>query len=600
MERVKQLGGSLIVVLLLAATVQTTGRDAKLAQAVKKGDTAAVPALLKQHVDVNAAEADGMTALHWAALQGNLDAANQLIRAGANAKATTRFGVTPIALAATSGDAAMIDVLLKAGADPNSATSEGETPLMVAARTGKVDAIKVLLAHGADVNARESWRGQTPLMWAAAENHADAVKTLIEGGADTKAHSKAGFSPLLFAAREGHLETVRVLIEAGEDPNDRVGRGGNSGAAVAGNGGVVRDRDMSSTGNTALSTAIINGNYEVAKYLLDKGADPNAPIPQGSPLHAVAWMRRPGDRPKVPIIGNVHSIELVKALVAHDANINKRIDWPEIRHTEGPTAAHRVETRSPANVGTGRSFLSFRGATPFYVAARNSDVELMKVLVDLGADPKISTEDNISPLMAAAGVGYWDGETAGPTNGTPESESLEAVKLALELGNDIHQVTTYIRYDKDGKRLKVQGDTVYLLTHAPLNYLEIPDGDMRRWAGTDALQGAAMRGASSIVQYLVDHGANLDHRNEAGWTAYTIARGAVVEVILKDWPDTARLIAKLMRERSLDLAKSPICDVCARLGAETDTRQFNSDKAFEAGTGVAVPKKGAASPEPKK
>jgi hypothetical protein len=202
--------------------------------------------------------------------------------------------------------------------------------------------------------------------------------------------------------------------------------------------------------------------------------------------------------------------------------------------------------------------------------------------------------------MAAAGLGYWDGETAGPTNGTPESQSLEAVKLALELGNDINAATTYKRYDKNGNLIPIKGDGMYLLTHAPENYLEIPDGDMRRWAGTDALQGAAMRGASTIVQFLVDHGANLAHKNQAGWDAYTIARGAVVEVILKDWPDTARLISKLMIDRGLDPTKSLVCDICKRYQGETDTRQFNSDKAFTAGTGVAVPKNGDAAAPAKK
>ena len=164
-----------VVVLCSAVTLGAAG--APVIDAVKSGNVDAVRALLQKRADVNAAEADGMTALHWAARNNDLESARLLLRAGANAKATTRYGFTPLALAAQNGSAPMLDLLLKAGADANAAMPEGETALMTAARTGSAAAIKVLAAHGANVNARESWMGESAIAWAAAENHTDAVKS---------------------------------------------------------------------------------------------------------------------------------------------------------------------------------------------------------------------------------------------------------------------------------------------------------------------------------------------------------------------------------------------------------------------------------------
>ena len=249
-------------------------------------------ALLKQQVDVNAAEADGTTALHWAVHRDNLETVDLLLTAGANARAVNRYGVTPLNLAATNGNAAVVERLLKAGADANAALPEGETALMTAARSGNVAAVKVLLAHGADVNAKEAWKGQTPLMWAAAENHAAVARVLIEAGADIKARSKGGvFTPFLFAVRGGQIDAARVLIDAGADVNETL-----------------------PDGTSALIVAVMNAHYELASLLLEKGANPNAAAQGWTALHQIAWTRRPNYGYNLPgpvPTGSLDALDLV-------------------------------------------------------------------------------------------------------------------------------------------------------------------------------------------------------------------------------------------------------------------------------------------------
>ena len=179
-----------------------------------------IRALLQQHVDVNAPQVDGMTALHWAAYQDDLEMAELLVHAGANANAANRYGVTPLSLACTNGNGAMVELLLKAGADPNTSLPGGETPLMTAARTGTLGAVKALLPAAPDVDGKEDRRGQTALMWAAAEGHADGRGGAIEAGADFRTRLPSGFTPLLFAVREGRIEVVRVLLKAGVNVNE--------------------------------------------------------------------------------------------------------------------------------------------------------------------------------------------------------------------------------------------------------------------------------------------------------------------------------------------------------------------------------------------
>jgi uncharacterized protein len=547
--RTKCLTIWVIVLLMAVANAHAATSDTRLVGAVKKADRAEVRAVLAKGVDVNAAEADGMTALHWAAQSGDLEIASLLIGAGANVNAATRYGVTPLLLACVSGSAPTVGALLKSGADVNAASPEGETPLMTAARVGRIEALQLLLDHGATVNAQESWKKQSPLMWAAGEGHSAAIKLLVAKGADLHMRSKGGFTPLLFAVRNGHLDAVRTLLALGAEPNDKVD--GIAMASMYGNRGRTAVNEPPSS---ALSMAIVNAYYEIAGLLLEVGANPNVPDPRGSMLHALAFMRRPGSGvPPLPS-GNMDTLDLARALLAHGANPNARIAWKEIAFDRDLAA-----TKLPPNIPVGRNFLTFVGATPFYLAAKHGDVALMRLLVENGADPKMPTVQGVTPLMAAAGLGFWDGESPGPLTGVPDAEAIEAVKLTLELGNDVNAVA-----DFGGPKL--EGDAGTLVRQHPLNFLKydgahdapldvVPPkeslGDMR-WTGSTALHGAAMRGANGIVQFLVDHGAKLDARNKVGWTPLMCAEGIFVANTLKDWPETVALIRKLMTDRGLN------------------------------------------------
>ncbi len=517
----------LIGIALFSAAVcfGAAAKDLRLVDAVKNGDVTAVRSLLAQHVgDVNAAEADGSTALHWAAQRDNLEIADLLIAAGANAKAATRYNITPLSLACTNGDAVLIEHLIKAGADPNGTSEEGQTALMTAALTGKVDAVKALLAHGANVNAKEPYKGQTALMWAASEGNASAAAMLIEFGAEVKAKSTAGFTPLLFAVRDAHIDAAKVLLDHGANVND-----------------------VAPDGTSALNMAIVNAYFELASVLLDHGADPNATDPRGSALHTVAWLRKPGadgaagvgnTAKGTPVpTGNMTSLELAKALLKHGANPNFRIDWKESRFgKEGGTA------KNPPNIDLGRHFLSYTGATPFYVAAKNGDAPLMRVLLDSGADGKIPNRFGVTPLMVAAGLDYWEGESPGPFTGVTEPERLEAVKLALASGSDINAHADFGDY-------KMTGDTSYTLLYYPLNIDELLDkgvGDPR-WSGSTALIGAVISGQPSIVQFLVDHGAQVDAKTKLGWTPLMVAEGVFFANAKKEFPPAAAILKSYLR-----------------------------------------------------
>ena len=519
--RIQRLAGKGIASLLLVASLDAAGgepQEAPVVEAVKQADTNALRALLQQRADVNSPEADGTTALHWAVHRDDVDAAELLIRAGADVGAANRYGIMPLSLACVNGSAAIIELLLNAGANPNTTSPEGETALMTAARTGTVDAVKALLAHGADVNAKERWRGSTALMWAAAEGHAIVVQTLIEGGidneADIDARSNGGLTPLLFAVREGRLDAVRVLLAAGADVNEP-----------------ARD------GTSALVLAIINAHYELAAFLLDNSADPNASDPRGSALHAVAWMRRPGRSPRPPPVptGNLDSLTLARTLLAHGANPNVRIAWTEA-NKDGFSLMTQVD--APPDIAIGRNYLIFAGATPFYLAAKHSDIALLRLLVANGADPLIPTVQNVTPLMAAAGIGFWQGESPGPNTGVPESDTLEAVKLVWELGGDVQAVT-------DFSDIRVEGDGITLLHSLPLNRVEFRDLGDARWGGSTALHGAALRGVNTVVRFLLEKGATLDTTSDLGWTPLMLAEGMYIGQTEKEQPHTADLIRQL-------------------------------------------------------
>jgi len=503
-----------------------------LIDAVKRQDSAAVNALLDRKAPVNETEADGTTPLHWAAERDDLKTVGLLLDAGATATAKNRFGVTPLELAANNGNGDIVERLLAAGADPNARSREGQTPLMSAALNGEAGAIAALLKHGADVNAAESYRGQTALMLAAGEGNVEALKLLIEAGASVGAQSKSGFTPLLFAVRNAQLEAVRLLLAHGADAND-----------------------LASDGTTALNVAIVNAFYEVASVLLANGADPNMPDDRASPLHTIAWLRKPGATDRAGgtgelataaprPTGKVTSLELAKQLLDRGANPNVRVDWEEIKFEPlGGT------TRNPPGLFLGRHLLTYNGATAFYVAAKNGDHELMRLLVEHGADPNIPNRFGVTPLMVAAGLDTWEGETPGPHTGVPETERLEAVKLAIELGNDVNAAANFGAF-------KMVGEPEYTLLYYPHNLRELQElgvGDPR-WSGSTALHGSIISNQPSIVQYLVDHGANIDAKTATGWTALMMTRGVFLANTGRLFPAAEAILLKAAAQRNAQAA----------------------------------------------
>ncbi len=408
--------------------------------------------------------ADDATLLHRAAHAGDAAAVAELLDAGGEADAATRHGVTPLALASGGGHDAVVEALLAAGADANRASPEGETPLMAAARTGVVGSVEALLRHGAaaTVDAREGWRGQTALMWAAAEGHAAVVAPLVAAGAAVDARSDGGFTPLAFAVRAGHGAAVEALLAAGADVNLAL-----------------------PDGTSPLHLAVVNARYDVALQLLEHGADAAAAGPGWTPLHQLVWTRRPNrhyNNPAAFPTGTVADLELARALVGHGADV-------DARQTAEPRDGYRNQ-------------LNRTGATPFLLAAKAVDLDMMRLLLDLGADPLTENEDGTTALLVAAGVGIW---SSSESPGSAE-EALEAVKLMVDLGDSVATVDA--------------------------------NGDA-------ALHGAVMRGSPELVLYLLEHGAALNPVNQRGWTPLTIAQGIFYANLGRRWPDMEALLLGL-------------------------------------------------------
>jgi ankyrin repeat protein len=524
----------------VTATSAQPAITSELADAAMRGDGAAVAALVRARADVNGRQPDGATALHWAAYRDDAALAELLIRAGADASAANRHGATPLALACINGSASMIALLLRSGADANERGPNGETALMMAARTGATAAVTALLDAGADVNAVERLRGTTALMWAAAQAHPHVVELLVargaavdarsapsplgrtaylapsarqraaqvatentEGGAAARARTGAGerakpegggLTALVFAAREGDLESARILVTAGADVNQ-----------------------ATQYGWTPLLTATHNKHYALASYLLDRGADPNLPNRGGwTPLYLAVDNRNieGGDYPvRAP---DIDHLVFIKKLLAAGADVNARVK-------------DSTETRTIFTM----QWLYEEGATAFLRAAQSADLEVMRLLLAHGADPKIATTNNVTALAVAAGIGWVEGVTYERSPG----DALEAVRLCLELGIDPNAA----------------------------------DGD-----GRTALHGAAHKGRNDVVQLLVDRGAKLDVRDGGsrdtvsgdlvghGWLPVDYADGLVrvgVQSAIAH-PETAALLRTLMRQAGVPVPAALTSSVC--------------------------------------
>lgn len=479
---------ALVILVLAAAGTAVAAGLATVADAVEQRDKALVRTLIDKRTDVNIAQVDGTTALHWAAYHDDAETAALLLKAGANVNAANRYGVPPLAVAATNGNAAVVKLLLDSGADANATMKGGETILMMAARSGNVDAVKALLVRGAKHDARER-RGQTALMWAAAEGHTGVVKALIEAGADINLALESGFTPFFFAVREGHTDVVREFLKAGIDVNATIQRRETN---ERGPGQNFSNGRPLPRGTSPLVLAVQNGHFELAIALVDAGANPNDTRTGFSPLHMIPGVRKPDSSdvsdPSTPSgSGNMTSLQFVREMVKRGADVNLRLDKSAPRV---PSTSSRVD--SP-------------GATPFLFAADRSDVPLMKTFLEVGADPMIPNLTKTTPLMAAAGLGTTEPlEEAGE-----EPEALEAVKLLLDLGADVNAVDD-------------NGDT--------------------------AMHGAAYGAYPTVIKLLAERGADPQvwkNANKFGRTPLFLAEGYHGRLPRPD-PPTVEAVTKLM------------------------------------------------------
>ncbi len=475
--------------VMRAPMVDAVRAEVPLVDAVRRGDADAVRALLDSGADVDSSTPDGTTALLWAVNTDQPELVGLLLEAGADVQITNRYGVGAASLAAENGSAAILELLLEAGVYVDQALPGGETLLMTAARTGEPETLRALLSHGADPNVREMSGGQTALMWAAANNNADAIQVLAENGADVNAKtnnpsqgrdrtfayvSPTGFSPLMFAVRAGHMDVTRVLLDAGADVNDAL-----------------------SDGQSALVVAAANANWELAAYLLDNGADVAHAGAGWNALHQTVRTRRMNlgfGTPGPHSSGTLDSTDLIRKLLNAGVDVNARMTRNGIRDGQ-------------------RNRFNRLGSTAFMLAAKVTDVEAMRLLLEAGADPTIPTADGTTPLMVAAGLAIWNpGEDGGSFTGQ-EEEVLEAVRITVEGGNDVNA---------------------------------------RNYRGETALHGVGFRGVNIVVDYLVEQGADVAALSVDGWSPLAIARGLSYTDFYKAQVHTAVRLEEIMKARGLD------------------------------------------------
>ena len=459
--------------LLMAAGVPALGADLRLVEAVRNQDERQVRTLLNQKVDVNARAGDGSTALLWAAHWNDTETAGRLIRAGADANTANDFRMTPLSEACTNGSVALVDLLLKAGANPNTTVGTGVPPIMTCAKSGSVDAVRRLIAGDADVNAKEPAQNQTALMWAASQRHPGVVRTLIEAKANLLAHTKSGFTALHFAAREGDVESARLLLAAGVNIDIRSQPDLPQTAKKAEDGNPLAGaRALSATvseGATPLLVATLRAQVPLALFLLEQGADPNVGDAGLTPLHwaAATWENGTAnpvygfEEPMAGIADRQAKLQLVRSLLAHGANPNAR-----------------MTRQKPAFAG---GYTDAVGATPFLLASSVDDVEMMRLLLAAGADPKLMTATNTTAVMAASALNHPVGESA-----VTERQAIEAVKFLLDLGVGAGGVTTF---------------------------------------NENALFGPAYRGWNTLLELLIEKGAEVNVVSKAGVTPWLAASG---------------------------------------------------------------------------